>query len=142
MPSGMGRPPRLATRAVTGVVALACAGVLLPAATASADPSVAELRQRATALRAELDRLAVRQDLAVEAYDAAREELDRATTDQVLATADLDDVRRSATATQARSIRRARAIYMSGGSLGLTASVLGSTTIGDALTRWKAVSIE
>jgi cell wall-associated NlpC family hydrolase len=135
----MGRPPRLAIRAVTGVVALACAGVLLPAATASADPSMAELRQRATALRAELDRLAVRQDLAVERYDAAREDLDRATTDQVLATADLDDVRRSATATQARSSRRARAIYMSGGSLGLTASVLGSTTIGDALARWKAV---
>jgi cell wall-associated NlpC family hydrolase len=135
----MGRPPRHVLRAVAGVVALGCAGVLFPAASASADPSLAELRHRATTLRAELDRLAVRQDLAVERYDAAREELDRATTEQVLASADLEDVRRSAAVTQAHSTRRARAIYMSGGSLGLTASVLDSTSIGDALTRWKAV---
>ncbi|HKG52516.1 MAG TPA: C40 family peptidase [Actinomycetales bacterium] len=135
----MGRPPRLALRAAAAVVALGCAGVLVPAASASADPSVAELRRQATSLRAELDRLAVRQDLAVERYDAAREELDRATTEQVLSTADLDDVRRSAAAAQARSTRRARALYMSGGSLALTASMLASMSIDDALTRWKAV---
>src|SRR5919107_1157597 len=88
---------------------------------------------------ASLDRLGVEQDLAVERFNAARGALRQATTDEVLSTSSLSDVRRVAATTQARSSQRARAIYTSGGSLGLTASVLESTTIGDALTRWKAV---
>jgi cell wall-associated NlpC family hydrolase len=130
---------RALLRLAAGAVTLGCVGALVPASSASADPSLTELRRQAVALRAELDRLGVQQDLAVERYDAAREALRQATTDEVLSTTGLSDVRRAAAATRARSSERVRAIYTSGGSLGLAASVLDSSTIGDALTRWKAV---
>ena len=141
----MGRPSvvparrRALLRLTAGALTLGCAGALLPATSASADPSLTELRRQAGALRAELDRLGVQQDVAVERYDAAREALREATTDEVLSTTGLTDVRRAATATRARSTERVRAIYTSGGSMGLAASVLDSASIGDALTRWKAV---
>jgi cell wall-associated NlpC family hydrolase len=126
-------------RTAVAALALGTVSVLLPAGSATADPSAAEMSRRAAVLRVELDRLGVAQDLAVERFDAAREALRQATTDEVLSTYSLTDVRRAAADTRARSSQRARAIYMSGGSLGLTASVLDSTSIGDALTRWKAV---
>jgi cell wall-associated NlpC family hydrolase len=133
------RGRRLAVRTAIAALALSTVGIVVPAASATADPSVAELSRRAAVLRVELDRLGVEQDLAVERFNAARGALRQATTDEVLSTSSLSDVRGAAATSHARSSQRARAIYMSGGSLGLTASVLESTTIGDALARWKAV---
>ena len=106
---------------------------------AQADPSLGELRTKAAQLREQLDRLAVAQQLAVEDYDEAQQALDAATTDQVIATTRLQDAERSASGAMSASAQRARAIYMSGGTVGMAATLLEATSITDALTRWRAL---
>jgi cell wall-associated NlpC family hydrolase len=106
---------------------------------AQADPSLGELRTQAAQLREQLDALAVAQQLAVEEYDEAQQALDGATTDQVIATTRLQDAERSASGAMSASAQRARAIYMSGGTVGMAATVLEATSISDALTRWRAI---
>jgi cell wall-associated NlpC family hydrolase len=120
-------------------VALTTVLTLLVVAPAQADPSLDQLRRQASQLRDQLDRLAVAQQLAVEDYDEAQQDLDVATTDQVLATTRLQDAQRSATGAMSASAQRARAIYMSGGTVGMAATVLEATSISDVLTRWRAL---
>jgi peptidoglycan DL-endopeptidase CwlO len=134
------RRRRLPFAPVCGLVlATVLVGVAVPASPAAADPSVEQLRREATGLRHQLDRLALEQDLAVERYDTAQEALLQATTGEVVAATSLIDSRRSAVATQDDAARRVRAIYQSGGPLGLTATVLRSGSLDDALVRWHAV---
>jgi cell wall-associated NlpC family hydrolase len=113
--------------------------MLVAVSPAQADPSLGELRTKATQLREQLDRLAVAQQLAVEDYDEAQQSLDAATTDQVIATTRLQDAERSASGAMSASAQRARALYMSGGTIGMAATVLEATSITDALTRWRAL---
>lgn len=113
--------------------------VLVAVTPAQADPSIGELRTKAAQLREQLDRLAVAQQLAVEDYDEAQQALDAATTDQVIATTRLQDAERSASGAMSASAQRARAIYMSGGTVGMAATLLEATSITDALTRWRAL---
>jgi cell wall-associated NlpC family hydrolase len=124
-----------------GPVALAVAGLLSVGvvAPAHADPSLTELRHQAAQLREQLDRLQIKQQLAVEDYDEAQQALEQATTDQVLATTRLEDAQRSASGAASASAQRARAIYISGGTVGMAATVLEATSINDALTRWRAL---
>jgi cell wall-associated NlpC family hydrolase len=124
--------------AVTGL-SLSVAQGISAANPATADKSVDQVRRQAATLRSQLDRLAVQQDLAVERYDEARQAVQEVTTDQVLATNDLIDLQRSTVAAQDQSARRVRAIYQAGGPLGLSVSVLGSATLGDAVVRWHTV---
>jgi len=112
---------------------------LVAVSPAQADPSLGELRTKAAQLREQLDRLAVAQQLAVEEYDEAQQALDAATTDQVIATTRLQDAERSASGAMSASAQRARAIYMSGGTIGMAATVLEATSINDALSRWRAL---
>jgi cell wall-associated NlpC family hydrolase len=123
--------------AVAGVVAALAS--LLVAAPAQADPSLSELRSQASQLREQLDRLTVKQQLAVEEYDEAQAALEAATTDQVVATTRLQDAERSASGAASASAQRARAIYMSGGTVGMAATVLDATSINDMLSRWRAL---
>jgi cell wall-associated NlpC family hydrolase len=134
-----GRRP--ATRAGLAVViaTLLTALTLLTGAPAQADPSLGQLRAQAAQLREQLDALAVAQQLAVEEYDEAQHALDAATTNQVLATTRLQDAERSASGAMSASAQRARAIYMSGGTVGMAATVLEATSITEALTRWRAL---
>ena len=127
------------TRALL-LAATTLALVVSPMAPARADPSLAQVQARATALRHRLDALAVRQGLAVEQYDAADDALAQATTAQILATTALTDARRVARSQGQVGTRRVRALYMSGGPLGLTATVLDSTSLSEALSRWQAVT--
>ncbi len=106
---------------------------------AQADPSLSELRTQAAQLRQQLDRLQVEQQLAVEDYDEAQQALEQATTNQVLAGTRLEDAQRSASGAASASAQRARAIYISGGTVGMAATVLEATSINDALTRWRAL---
>lgn len=129
---------RLRTRALL-LAATAAALVATPVAPAQADPSLTQVQERATALRHRLDALSIEQGLAVERYDAADDALQQATTAEVLATTALTDARRAARTQDQVGTRRARALYMSGGPLGLTATVLDSTSLTDALSRWQAV---
>lgn len=121
------------TLAVAGLLGVA---VVPPA---QADPSLSELRTQAAQLRQQLDRLQVEQQLAVEDYDEAQQALEQATTNQVLASTRLEDAQRSASGAASASAQRARAIYISGGTVGMAATVLEATSINDALTRWRAL---
>lgn len=127
------------TRALL-LAATTLALVASPMAPAQADPSLTQVQARATALRHRLDALTVRQGLAVEQYDAADDALAQASTAEVLATTALTDARRAARSQGQAGTRRVRALYMSGGPLGLTATVLDSTSLTDALSRWQAVT--
>jgi cell wall-associated NlpC family hydrolase len=121
---------------------LAAAATLLAfavAAPAQADPSLSQLRSQASQLRDKLDALQVKQQLAVEEYDEAQQALDVATTDEVLATTRLQDAERSASGAMSASAQRARAIYMSGGTVGMAATVLEATSISDVMTRLRAL---
>jgi cell wall-associated NlpC family hydrolase len=135
------RPVRTsrALRLVAAGAVVALGGVLLPGTSASADPSLDQLRRRATALRVQLDRLGVEQDLAVQRYDAADEALQQATTAELLATAALDDQQRAAAGRADVAAGRVRALYQSGGPVALTFSVLDSPTLDVALARWNVV---
>ena len=132
-------PRRLAGRWAAAAVAAALAGATLQLAPASADPGVAQLRREAADLRRQLDQLTVEQDLAVERYDAAREALLQATTGEVAASTAVLDSERAVQDSEDVAARRVRAIYLSGGPIGLTGTVLRSTSLDDALVRWHAV---
>lgn len=130
---------RHAARWGTALVSAALAAVTLQVAPASADPGVAQLRREAATLRHQLDRLTVEQGLAVERYDAAQEALLQATTGEVVASTAVLDSERAVQDSQDVAARRVRAIYLSGGPIGLTGTVLQSTSLDDALVRWHAV---
>ena len=125
-------------RAAAAVTAAVLASVLI-SAPAHADPSLDGLRAQASQLRTKLDALQVKQQLAVEEYDEAQQALEVATTGQVLATTRLEDAQRSASGAMSASAQRARAIYMSGGTIGMAATVLEGTSINDVLSRWRAL---
>lgn len=128
----------------TRLVAVLCTtvtlGALAPVTPASADPSVTQLRRQATALRADLARLAVEQGLAVERYAAAQEALLQATTGEVQATSDLLDSQRAVQDSRAAAGRRVRAIYQSGGPVALSATMLSSGSVQDMMGRWHALA--
>jgi cell wall-associated NlpC family hydrolase len=128
-----------AGRVAAALVSVAVAVVTVQVAPASADPGVAQLRREAADLRRQLDQLTVEQGLAVERYDAAQEALLQATTGEVIASTAVLDSERAVQDSQDVAARRVRAIYLSGGPLGLTGTVLQSTSLDDALVRWHAV---
>lgn len=130
---------RARLRAAALAVATVLAIGLAPAVPASAEPGVEQLKRQAAALRAELDRLEGVQDVAVELYITAQDALLQATTGQVAATTEVIDSRRAAAATADAAAQRVRALYQSGGPMGLTATVLQSRSLDDALVRWQAV---
>lgn len=117
----------------------ALTAVTLQVAPASADPGVAQLRREASDLRRQLDQLTVEQGLAVERYDAARDALMQATTGEVVASTAVLDSERAVQDSEDVAARRVRAIYLSGGPIGLTGTILHSTSLDDALVRWHAV---
>ena len=143
----LARPTLVALRRAAGRVGLTLVAsvvlamllALVSVSPAHADPSLGELRTKAAQLREQLDQLAVAQQLAVEDYDEAQHALDAATTDQVIATTRLQDAERSASGAMSASAQRARAIYMSGGTVGMAATVLEATSLTDMLTRWRAL---
>ncbi|WP_426564223.1 NlpC/P60 family protein [Angustibacter sp. McL0619] len=131
--------PRTARVAGLAVAAGLLVTFALPAGPAAAQPNLKELRQQAKQLQRQLDRLAVEQGLAVERYDAAQDALMQATNGEVNASIGVSDSQRAAQASADEAARRVRAIYLSGGPLALTASMLGSSSIGDAMVRWHAI---
>jgi cell wall-associated NlpC family hydrolase len=133
-----GAVARSGARALAAVTIAGLLSVLL-VVPASADPSLSQLRTKASQLREQLDQLQITQQLAVEDYDEAQQALEQATTDQVVATTRLEDAQRSASGAVSASAQRARAIYISGGTVGMAATVLEATSIIDVMTRWRAL---
>ncbi len=67
------------------------------------------------------------------------EALLQATTGEVVASTAVLDSERAVQDSQDVAARRVRAIYLSGGPIGLTGTILHSTSLDDALVRWHAV---
>jgi cell wall-associated NlpC family hydrolase len=117
--------------------------VVLPA-TALAAPArptapIDDAKAKAKALRLEVDRLRTQAELATEAYDAAYDELGRVVTSHLAAQRALDDALSSAATTTSTASRRVRALYMSGGTPALYATVLQGANISDVLVRLQSV---
>ncbi len=116
------------------------ASTLIVGQSAQADPNLTEARRQAAVLRQHLNALQTEQSIAIERYDGIEDELQQAVS------AELTDSDQAATAEQqAQAARdavtdRARALYMSGGQLGLIATVLSGTSPSDVLERAQSVS--
>jgi cell wall-associated NlpC family hydrolase len=114
--------------------------VLAPLGTAATASPVGDARARAIALRQEVDRLRVQAAGATEDYDQAQDDLGRAVGDALAAQALADDAATAAGAQSSAAGRRVRALYTSGGPLGLYAAVLDGSDAADALARLRTVS--
>ncbi len=116
-----------------GAVGLALVA-LLPGA-AAADPGIESARARAQALSADVAELEQQAEVATEDLNAVQDRLGRVVTAAVSASERLGDLTLQARDERATTTRRVRALYMSGGSAGLYASVLRAGDISEALTR-------
>lgn len=125
---------------MSGVVSgalLASIGVFTEAA--GAQPDLASARSKAAALRQQLSRLQLQESVAVERYDGLQDELQQAVSAELMdgdaAVQHQDEARHAREA----AAGRARALYMSGGQLGLMTTILGGGSPGDVLERVQAV---
>ncbi len=114
-------------------------GWLAVAPPVQADPGPSGPAQRAEQLRRQVDALQTRTALAVQRYDAAEQQLGDAVTRHLLAQRQLDEARAHVTDQRDGLDRRVRALYMSGGSVTLLATVLDATDLGDAMARLRNV---
>ncbi|GAC1439256.1 MAG: NlpC/P60 family protein [Mycobacteriales bacterium] len=112
-----------------------------PAAAAPSRPAAAidDAAAKAKALRLAVDRLQNQAELATEAYDAAYDELGRVVTAHVSAQQALDNALTRADDSSGIAGRRVRALYMSGGTPALYATVLQGHDIAEVLTRLQSV---
>lgn len=120
-------------RLVAVLVGLAVA--LAPAAPAHASPGLDAARRKAAALRKAVDALELKAAQAVEDYNAADAELARAVSARLEAQADVDRAREAAAASDEAYAQRVRALYMTGGTMSLYASVMSATDLHDAFGR-------
>lgn len=131
--------PRLARRlTLTCVLAAMASAPLLPFGTATADP-IGSARERAAALRAQVDTLQTQAEVATERYNAAETSLGQAVTERLSAQQALEDAQRGAQDGVDRVSSRVRAIYMAGGQAALLASVLDGGDLNDVLNRYRTV---
>ena len=123
--------------AVIAAASLVLVGGAVPA---YADPGLGTAKARAALLRRQVDALELKAAVAIEDYNEVSEELAR------LAYARLEAQKAVDSATQARHVdrdaleTRIRAIYMSGGTMSLYASVLEAPDLHDAFGRLANVS--
>jgi cell wall-associated NlpC family hydrolase len=121
--------------AVLVAVVLAVAGAVVPATAASASPGLDTARHKAAALRKAVDKLELQAAQAVEDYNAAYDDLSRAISARLAAQAEVDRAEARADAGGAALAQRVRALYMTGGTMTLYASVMGATDLHDAFGR-------
>lgn len=107
---------------------------LLPG-TAAADPSLEQARARAQELSADVASLEERAEIATEDLNEVQDRLGQVVTAAVSTSERLEDLTERARDERATTDRRVRALYMSGGTAGLYASVLRAGDISEALTR-------
>jgi cell wall-associated NlpC family hydrolase len=127
------------TRAIGFGLSLALAATLFIGQSADASPDLARAKAKATKLRHQMASLQIQQSVAIERYDGIQDELQQAVSHELT---DGDQASESALAAQDAQdavIDRARALYMSGGQLGLMATVLSGGTPGDVLERAQVV---
>ncbi|WP_380169620.1 peptidoglycan DD-metalloendopeptidase family protein [Jannaschia sp. R86511] len=131
------------SRAV-GMLPLAPAAPTPPAAEATAAAAGSEaLRAQVDALAAQVDELDVRAEVALEDWDVVRAELDALSAHEVQAQVSLDDAGRELQTDRAAATRRVRALYRTGGTVGLAWTALASTGsgFGEAASGFQAARV-
>jgi cell wall-associated NlpC family hydrolase len=133
--------PVLLAAALTAGVTAGVGALSTPAFAAPARPtaSLDDAKAKAKALRQQVDRLQTQAEQATEAYDAAYDELGRVVTAHLTAERALDDAISSADDSSSTADRRVRALYMSGGTPALYATVLQGSDISEVLSRIQSV---
>jgi len=128
---------------VGGLLAPALPGRAAPAPRTAPAPAatVADAQRAAAALRTRVDALRTQAEIATEQYDAAYADLGVAVTSHLTATQDLQQAQATEGASEVLRQQRIRALYMSGGTSGLYASVLASNDLIEAFGRIHQVSV-
>lgn len=134
--AGVSCLPAALTVAPAGA-AMAAAGQ--PGAAGRAATTLGDAQARARALRAAVDALQTKAELATEAYNAAYEALGQAVTANLVAQSALDRATLSVGTAGRTADRRVRALYMSGGAPALYATVLQGSSINDIFERLASV---
>jgi cell wall-associated NlpC family hydrolase len=130
----------LRTARMSGIgLTLALAATMLIAPSAEAGPDLARAHAKATALRRQLAALQIQQSMAIERYDGVQDQLQQAVSVELTNTDSAHDTAHRAQDAQDAVTNRARALYMSGGQLGLMATILNGGTPGDVLERVQTV---
>jgi cell wall-associated NlpC family hydrolase len=123
-------------RAAAALITVATAVIATGAAPhAKADP-LADAKARAAVLTKNVDRLRTQADVAIERYDAAQGQLAVAVAQRGRADQQLTRIQSSAQAAQQSVIDRARAIYESGGTSSMVASLFAGQSPSDAADRY------
>jgi cell wall-associated NlpC family hydrolase len=125
-------------RATAVGTSLAVAATLLVSQSAQAGPDLPHARAAAAALRHKLDQLQVQQSVAIERYDGIADQLQQAVSTELSAGDQASNSALQAQNAQDAVTDRARALYMSGGPLGMMATVLSGSSPGDILERAQA----
>jgi len=133
---------RIVAVVVSALVVLAgVAGVPGHQPSAHADPTtVSGAQAQAKALAAQVKQLQLQAEIATEQYDAIQEQLGQVVSKYLTASQNVGDLQQQTDLIQAQRIARARALYMSGGSLGLYAQVLNGADINQVLSGVSAVN--
>jgi peptidoglycan DL-endopeptidase CwlO len=141
----MRRRPPLARALVTAACTVVAALTVMPstatqaapvqAAPVQAAPDLAGAQASARALARQVEQLQVRTEIATERYNALTTQLQQVVNRAVVAEQTVDARRATASRTATVADERIRALYMSGGSAALYATVLDSGNISEALTR-------
>jgi cell wall-associated NlpC family hydrolase len=130
---------RLLPVSIAGVLAVAVSAAVLPGV-AGADP-IADARTQAASLSRQVAQLQTKAEVATEQYDAVESELGAAVNDRMTAERELDAANSQTTIDQSVLADRARALYESGGTTSLLATVLDGSDLSDALARYQDVGM-
>ena len=130
---------RLLPAALAGIVAAAISAAALPGV-AGADP-VADAKAQAAALARQVSQLQTKAEIATEQYDAVEAKLGAAVNDRMTAERALDTANAQTTVDQSVLADRVRALYESGGTASLLATVLDGNDLSDAIARYEDVGV-
>jgi peptidoglycan DL-endopeptidase CwlO len=146
------RPPRCARREPSREVGtrshrrpapalvIALAALLAAAGSAAADPSIASKQSEARQVLAQINRLDISLEHAVQAYDTANVKLEAIERDQKRARFELGVAKANLSRAQAALAARMVAIYTSGTQSSALEVLLGSTSLDDLLNRIDTVN--
>jgi cell wall-associated NlpC family hydrolase len=123
------------------VLAALVAGPASPVAADPADPAPLTAQREATELRLEVDRLRLEVALAVEHHNAVAEAHASVVRRHLHADRAADAATATRVASEGRSVRRVRALYMAGGGAALYAGLLDDRGITDVLRRTQTVTV-
>jgi cell wall-associated NlpC family hydrolase len=133
--------PRLRVAGSSALAAALLGGLLASGSPVARAESLADARHRATVLRTQVEALQHQAEIATEAYDEAYAKLGVAVTAHLLAERDLANAQTASGVTDDVAGRRVRALYMSGGTVGLYAHVLDSASITEVAQRLHQVKV-